>query len=66
MSRRYLFSSVSDAEHAIVTAKAKAAGVSVAQWLRYVINRELFEEDESQELLREPLQGRPKRAADAE
>jgi hypothetical protein len=56
--RKFIYAPVTPAEHAMILARAAAASISVAEWMRRAINRELFEQDENAVLVRELGDGR--------
>lgn len=56
--RKFIYGQVSEDEHALIVAKAKAAGISMSEWVRRAANRQLFEEDEDGQLLEELGEGR--------
>jgi Mobilization protein NikA len=55
--RKYIYAPVSDEEHALITQRAKAAHLSVAEWMRRAVNRQLFDADENSPLLVEHGEG---------
>jgi hypothetical protein len=56
--RRFIYGQVSEEEHALVKARAKAAGMSVSEFVRRAVNRELFDADEDVALIEELGAGR--------
>lgn len=56
-TRWVIYAHVTEAEHAMIKALAKAENVSIAEWMRRAVNRQLFERDEDSELLTERGEG---------
>lgn len=55
--RKVIYAPISEAEHAMLKARALEENVSIAEWMRRAVNRELFERDEHAPLINERGEG---------
>jgi hypothetical protein len=61
--RKFIYAPVSPDEHRMILARAAAENVSVAEWMRRAVNRELFATDDEAPLVRELGEGRRRQQA---